>query len=323
MFYIYEITNIVNGKNYIGQHKYKTLDDDYMGSGKYLAKAKLKYGIENFVKRIIEYGIETREEADKREIFWIAEYKKIGKAEYNISKGGGTLPSFSEYSIEKQNQIKKNMSKAQTGRKHTEATKIKMSHNMINTKGKKVICAESGDIFVSANEVKRQYNIIVKNSARGFCQCAGGYHWFYLDDWEKLTDIEKAKYKSKKLEWYERNKIYCVELDKVFETLNEASKTLKINRGHIGDTCRGERNTAGGFHWFFLKDWNKKSDEEKTMALKKPGKGLPIKVYCIELGIIFNSAKEAGRKLKINSSNISTACKNTKRKVGGYHWKYA
>ena len=323
MYYIYEITNLINGKNYIGQHKYKSLDDDYMGSGKCLAKAKAKYGIENFEKRIIEYEIRTREEADEREIFWIAEYKKIGKAEYNISKGGGTLPSFYEYPIEKQIEMKKNMSKAQTGRKHSEETKIKMSHNMINTKGKKVICAESGDIFVSANEVKRQYNIIVKNSASGHYQCAGGYHWFYLDIWEKLPDIEKAKYKYKKLEWYERNKVYCVELDRIFETLNQASKELKINRGHIGDTCRGERNTAGGFHWFFLKDWNKKNTKEKIKALKRPEKGLAKKVFCVELGIIYNSAKEAERKLKISSSNIPTACKNPKRKVGGYHWRYA
>lgn len=34
MYYIYRITNKVNGKTYIGQHKYKDLNDGYMGSGK-------------------------------------------------------------------------------------------------------------------------------------------------------------------------------------------------------------------------------------------------------------------------------------------------
>lgn len=35
MYYIYRITNNINGKTYIGQHKYKKLNDYYMGSGKH------------------------------------------------------------------------------------------------------------------------------------------------------------------------------------------------------------------------------------------------------------------------------------------------
>lgn len=32
MYCIYKITNLINGKTYIGQHKYKKLNDSYMGN---------------------------------------------------------------------------------------------------------------------------------------------------------------------------------------------------------------------------------------------------------------------------------------------------
>lgn len=48
MYYIYRIINLINGKTYIGQHKYKELNDYYMGSGKHLIRAQKKYGIKNF-----------------------------------------------------------------------------------------------------------------------------------------------------------------------------------------------------------------------------------------------------------------------------------
>lgn len=40
-FYIYEVTNLVNGKTYIGQHITDDLEDGYLGSGKAL-KAAIK-----------------------------------------------------------------------------------------------------------------------------------------------------------------------------------------------------------------------------------------------------------------------------------------
>ena len=98
MYYIYLIVNKVNGKTYVGQHKSSKEChlDSYMGSGKLLKKAKQKYGIKNFEKFLIQYCY-SKEETNKAEKFWIAEYRRRGKAEYNIADGGYYSPSFKEH----------------------------------------------------------------------------------------------------------------------------------------------------------------------------------------------------------------------------------
>ena len=85
--YIYLIVNKINGKTYVGQRKSNNWKDSYMGSGIHIKSAEKKYGIENFEKFLIQY-CETKDELDNQEIFWIAEYRKRGKAEYNIANGG-------------------------------------------------------------------------------------------------------------------------------------------------------------------------------------------------------------------------------------------
>lgn len=128
MYYIYRITNLINGKTYIGQHKYKKLDDSYMGSGKLIKLAIKKHGIKNFKKEILYSRIQYKETADDMERFAIAKERAIGKAEYNLADGGGGTVGV--YHSE---ESKKKMSKSQKGNQnhkgkhHSEETKRKIS----------------------------------------------------------------------------------------------------------------------------------------------------------------------------------------------------
>lgn len=104
--YVYRITNLVNGKTYIGQHTVRTnrtiTSDTYMGSGKVLHMAFKKYGMENFKKDILVSGEFTKDEIDKLEIEYIKNERAIGKAEYNLASGGngGDLSQFIDYDSE-------------------------------------------------------------------------------------------------------------------------------------------------------------------------------------------------------------------------------
>lgn len=87
--YIYLMLNKVNGKTYVGKHESSKewFEDKYPGSGILLKPAQKKYGIENFEKFLIQYCYD-KDSLNTAEEFWIAEYKRRGKAEYNIAKGG-------------------------------------------------------------------------------------------------------------------------------------------------------------------------------------------------------------------------------------------
>lgn len=86
-YYLYRITNTVNGKIYVGVHKTKNLNDGYMGSGTSLLRAQKKYGIEHFVKDILEW-FSSKDEMFAREKELVTEEFALRADVYNIIPGG-------------------------------------------------------------------------------------------------------------------------------------------------------------------------------------------------------------------------------------------
>jgi group I intron endonuclease len=87
MNYLYQITNLINNKIYIGVHKTDRLDDGYMGSGTKIIRAIEKYGIENFRKEILEF-FDTYEDALDKERCIVNEEFLQREDVYNINLGG-------------------------------------------------------------------------------------------------------------------------------------------------------------------------------------------------------------------------------------------
>jgi hypothetical protein len=88
MYYtIYKVTNLIDGKIYIGAHKTKKLDDNYMGSGIYIKRAINQHGVENFNKEIL-FVFQTAEEMYAKEAEIVNESFLKTENTYNMTVGG-------------------------------------------------------------------------------------------------------------------------------------------------------------------------------------------------------------------------------------------
>lgn len=88
--YVYETTNLIDGKKYIGLHRWEGtgVDENYLGSGIHLTRAVQKYGPENFTVKILQ-TYDSREELAEGERYWIRESNAVNDDNYyNISEGG-------------------------------------------------------------------------------------------------------------------------------------------------------------------------------------------------------------------------------------------
>jgi hypothetical protein len=122
----------VSKKHYIGQHVGPKFDSFYLGSGKILKRAILKYGEDAFEVTPIKW-VESKVELDLEEIWFIAKYtKQYGKRMmYNITKGGdgvssGSWTSGMRDAVSRAHKGKYTWMK---GKHHSEASRRKLSES--------------------------------------------------------------------------------------------------------------------------------------------------------------------------------------------------
>lgn len=127
MYCIYQITNKINGKRYIGQHKYTDESNPmgkYKGSGLNLHRAYEKYGIENFETEILYKRIRDKATINAMETWAIEKYKP----EYNIAKGGSGGDIYHQLDEEGKNRmVGSGINNPFYGHHHSEETKRKLS----------------------------------------------------------------------------------------------------------------------------------------------------------------------------------------------------
>lgn len=88
MWYVYKVTNKINGKIYVGVHKSDDIaNDTYMGSGVVIRKAIKKYGLSNFSREIL-FSFDTEKDAYDCENEIVNEEFVNSPLTYNATVGG-------------------------------------------------------------------------------------------------------------------------------------------------------------------------------------------------------------------------------------------
>ncbi len=141
-YYLYEVTNLVNEKTYIGQHITDNLEDGYLGSGKALKSAIKKYGKDKFKKEVLLFA-RNEKALNILEMMAVTPEFCALKSNYNLKEGGNSgrpNPEIREkmrrkklgannpnYGKPKTEEWKAKVRAANTGKKRSQEAKLRIS----------------------------------------------------------------------------------------------------------------------------------------------------------------------------------------------------
>lgn len=119
---------------------------------------------------------------------------------------------------------------------------------------------------------------------------------------------------------------FDIEMKKIneFNSINEASRKLKINPTTIGAVCnlRENNKTAGGFRFMFKEKYDESKDYNSHFIRSNLLK--PVIQFDKNMNKIdeFNSISEASKKTNIRDNDISSCCKKKQKTAGGFIFFY-
>lgn len=209
---VYLRTNLINGKQYVGQTKnfkerekvWKCFKAKY--AGKLINSARNKYGTDSFETTILK-ECETQEELNKWEAYYINELNTKVPNGYNLTDGGEGSKGYKMPDEQKEKlkgkhispptEFKKGNKPWNTGKHLSEETKNKISES------KKGLMAGENNPMYGRSRKEEKY----------------------------------AKLRAKKVYQYTLDG----KLVKIWDSASDAARELGYNRGSIKDCCHGSR----------------------------------------------------------------------------------
>lgn len=286
-YYIYKVTNIVNGKIYIGctnnigarirQHILASSSEDNE-----FHKEMKAYGITNFNWQIIDVCYE-KNDAVSLEAKNIQKFNSISPNGYNLSWGNGGMPTTKPF-----------------------------------------VCLKLDGTFVKRYEYLSQvkkdgFDIhSVKASLKSATRTSNNHMFMYEDEYEK----NGAK-KYRIAESANKKKIIQCDLNgnfiREYSSVTEAADCTGFIRSNISANLTLQSKTSNGYIFVYKNDYPIKD----LSIYKNTGKGIKtvqLNKDTNELINVFDKISDAGKFIGKSYKNIQKVLNNDKRTAYGYKW---
>lgn len=222
MYTVYQHINKENGKVYIGitkqdpEKRWGTNGSNYSSSPHFYSAIQ-KYGWDNF-EHLILFENQTKENACEKEKELIKQFDATNRDRgYNQTTGGEVFELNDDAKMKK--------SASMMGNKNG------LGHPCSDEKKRKIADAQRGVPFTEDHKQK-----LSESAKRRHTPCS---------DKKKETLSKSYPHKCK---------VYCQELDKVYDSVQSCGKELGIPPTNISKICKGKLKSSKGYHFRYYND---------------------------------------------------------------------
>lgn len=222
MYTVYQHKNKINGKIYIGitmqtpEKRWGTNGNNYKSSPHFYSAIQ-KYGWDNFEHNILFERL-SYEEACQKEQELIKQFNSMNREfGYNSTSGGDIFVM--------NNETKQKISQSMMGNTNG------LGHPCSEEKKRKISAAQKGRSFTEKHKQK-----LSKAAKQRHVPCS-----------EKTKQRLSQNYPNKR-------KIYCEELDTIYESVQDCGRQLGIPATNISKLCNGRGKTLKGYHLKYYDD---------------------------------------------------------------------
>lgn len=222
MYTVYQHKNKTNGKIYIGitsqtpEERWGINGSNYKSSPHFYAAIQ-KYGWNNFEHNIL-YTDLTKDEACQKEQELISYFNSMNRDYgYNSTSGGENFIMNEE--------TRQKISQAMIGNKNG------LGHPCSPEKAKKISEAQKGRAFTEEHKQK------LSEAAK-----------------QRHTPCSEETKKKLSQNYPHKRKVYCEELDTIYDSVQECGRMLGIPATNISKLCNGKGKTLKGYHLRYYND---------------------------------------------------------------------